>query len=196
MKPTYFATSAAFRRWLKRHYGSTQELLVGFYTKASGKPSITWPEAVDQLLCFGWIDGVRKSINTDSYNIRVTPRRPGSTWSAVNINRAGKLRKLGLMHPAGLKAYTNRDERRAKRYSFERARVQLDPELERKFRQNRRGWKFFQAQPPWYRKTSLWWVVSAKQGTTRQRRLSILIGDSARSRRIALLRRYAGRSQR
>ncbi|MGH7474911.1 MAG: YdeI/OmpD-associated family protein [Longimicrobiales bacterium] len=189
MKPTFFATPAAFRRWLMRHHDSAQELWVGFYKKGSGKPSITWPEAVDQALCFGWIDGVRKSLGEDSYVTRFTPRRPGSLWSAVNTNRAQALIVAGLMHEAGLKAFASRAEKRSKQYSFEREHVALSEEQEAQFRARPRAWTFFQAQPPGYRKTAMWWVIGAKRDATRQKRLATLIADSEAGRRIGLLRR-------
>src|SRR5688572_6440582 len=152
MRPTFFATPADFRRWLERNHDSVTELWVGFHKKGTGKPSITWPESVDQALCFGWIDGVRKSVDPDSYKIRFTPRRPGSIWSTVNTKRAKELSKLGLMNDAGLKAFAARDEKKTKQYSFERDNVAFDPPLEKRFRASRKAWKFFDSQPPGYRK--------------------------------------------
>lgn len=190
----YFATPAALRRWLERNHESARELWVGFYKKASGKPSITWPEAVDQLLCFGWIDGIRKSVDGMSYAIRVTPRRRGSLWSAVNTRRVQELIELGLMCPAGAKAFSERDEERAGRYSFERENVKLSAAQTKQFRASPGAWRFFQSQPPGYRKTATWWVVSAKQETTRRKRLTTLIADSASGRRIAPLRRAVNNS--
>jgi uncharacterized protein YdeI (YjbR/CyaY-like superfamily) len=187
--PKFFATPATFRKWLVGHHDTTRELWVGFYKKATGKPSITWPEAVDQLLCFGWIDGVRKSLDFQSYVIRTTPRKPGSIWSAVNTRRAEELLRLGLMDPAGVSAFSGRDRAKSKLYSFERGSVQLSPAQQKQFRADRPAWEFFQSQPPGYRKTATWWVVSAKQETTRQKRLSTLIADSEAGRRIAQLRR-------
>ncbi len=188
MNPKFFPTPVTFRRWLEQHHASRNELWVRFYKKATGKPSITWPEAVDQLLCFGWIDGVRKSLNEESYIIRVTPRRAGSIWSAVNVRRAKELQKLGLMHEAGLKAFSSRDAKKTNRYSFERAQVKLDPAQEKRFRANRKALAFFEQQPPGYRRTVLWWVMSAKQEDTREKRLSILIETSAAERRIDLMK--------
>jgi uncharacterized protein YdeI (YjbR/CyaY-like superfamily) len=187
--PRFFATPAAFRKWLAGHHDTTRELWVGFHKKATGKPSITWPEAVDQLLCFGWIDGVRKSLDSQSYIIRVTPRKPGSIWSAVNTRRAEELCRQGFMEPAGMSAFNGRDRAKSKLYSFERGRVQLSPAQQKRFRAKRPAWEFFQAQPLGYRKTAIWWVVSAKQETTRQNRLSTLIADSEGGLRIAQLRR-------
>jgi uncharacterized protein YdeI (YjbR/CyaY-like superfamily) len=188
MTPTFFPTAAAFRRWLHQHHKSERELWVGFYKRSTGKPSITWPEAVDQLLCFGWIDGVRKSLGEESYVIRVTPRKPGSIWSAVNVKRAEELVKLGLMHEAGSKAFAGRDANKTNRYSFERAQVKLDKALEKQFLASRKAWEFFQAQPPGYRKTILWWIMSGKQEATREKRLGVLIGNSEAGRRVDLMR--------
>jgi len=188
MDPTFFATPDAFRRWLSSHHDSAAELWVGYYKKGSDKPSITWPESVDQALCFGWIDGVRKSLGEDSYMIRFTPRRARSIWSAVNTKRAQELIELGLMQAAGLKAFSQRDEQKTRQYSFERDRVELGAALEKQFRARKRAWTFFQAQPPGYRKTATWWVMSAKQEATRVRRLATLIADSEAGRRIDSLR--------
>jgi uncharacterized protein YdeI (YjbR/CyaY-like superfamily) len=165
-------------------------LLVGFYKKASGKPSITWPESVDAALSFGWIDGIRKSIDETSYTIRFTPRKPGSTWSAVNIRRAQELIKLGLMHPAGLKAFQQRDERKSAIYSYEqRHSATFGDDFEKQFRANRSAWEFFQSQPPGYRQITTYWVMSATKEETRLRRLATLIDDSANARRIRALAR-------
>jgi uncharacterized protein YdeI (YjbR/CyaY-like superfamily) len=190
MEPTFFATPDAFRAWLEEHHASATELLVGFHKKRSGKPSITWPEAVDQALCFGWIDGVRRSIDDDSYSIRFTPRKPNSTWSAVNVARVEELTRQGLMRPAGLEAFARRSPERTTTYSYEqRAGAALDPEHERRFRADKAAWAFFQAQPPWYRRAATWWVVSAKREQTRERRLAQLIADSAAGRPIRPLTR-------
>lgn len=154
-KPQFFATPAAWHEWLERHHSSAQELWVGFYKRDSGHPSITWPESVDGALCFGWIDGVRKSINAASYMIRFTPRKSRSTWSAVNLKRATALSAEGLMHPAGLAAFAERDGDKSKIYSYEqRKTAKLPPDFERQFRKQPSAWKFFQAQPHWYRRTS------------------------------------------
>ena len=177
------------REWLRQNHASVDELWVGLYKRDSGRPSVTWPELVDQLLCFGWIDGVRKSIDAESYTIRVTPRRPDSTWSAVNLRRVPELIELGWMEPAGRAAYDARDESKASRYSFEQDRAALDEAYEREFRANAGAWEYFQAQPPWYRKTATWWVVSAKREATRRRRLETLIRDSTNGERLGPLRR-------
>ena len=173
--PTFFADAAAFRAWLERNHASAPELWVGFWKKGSGRPSITWPESVDQALCYGWIDGVRRSLGKDSYAIRFTPRKRQSTWSVVNIRRAEALVAAGLMRPAGLEAFTGRDPARTNRYSFEREQAALAPDEERALRANRKAWTYFQAQPPSYRRPVLHWIVSAKQEATRRKRLETLI---------------------
>jgi uncharacterized protein YdeI (YjbR/CyaY-like superfamily) len=165
-------------------------LLVGFYRRGSGKPSITWPELVDEALCVGWIDGVRKGIDDISYTIRLTPRKPRSTWSAVNIIRARELKRLGRMRQAGLDAFERRTDERSAIYSYEQRKVaRLDPEAARSFRANKKAWAFFQSQAPWYRQTAIWWVISAKREETRRKRLAELISDSERGRAIGPLRR-------
>lgn len=190
MKPTFFATPAAFRAWLDEHHARIPELLVGFYKKGSGKPSITWPESVDAALCFGWIDGVRKSIDDLSYTIRFTPRNPTSTWSAVNIKRVQELTKSGLMQPAGLQAFERRDEAKSAIYSYEqRHNATLPDAYEKRFRANELAWDFFQSQAPWYRRTATYWVMSAKKEETRLKRLDTLIRDSAQQRSIGPLQR-------
>ena len=190
MQPRFFSTPDDFRRWLTRHHASERELWVGFFRKGSGRPSITWPESVDEALCFGWIDGVRKSLDEQSYVIRFTPRRKGSFWSDVNTRRANELIRTGRMKPAGLLAFKARDPEKASRYSFEqRSTARLTAEAEARFRANTDAWRFFEAQPAGYRKTALWWVLSAKQESTRERRLNTLIADSAAGRRIGQLRR-------
>jgi len=162
MKPTFFESPAAFREWLEKNHDKASELLVGFYKRDSGRPSITWPESVDQALCFGWIDGVRRRIDDVSYSIRFTPRKRGSNWSAINIGRATELTKLGLMRPAG--TLSRADEKR--------------------FRSNKKAWKYFNDQPPSYSRVAIYWVMSAKKEETRARRLATLIDDSAHGRRL------------
>jgi len=185
VEPTFFATASEFRAWLEEHHREARELWVGFYKKGSGKPSITWPEAVDQALCFGWIDGVRKSIDDVAYANRFTPRRARSAWSAVNVKRVEELTKLGLMRPAGLEAFAQRTEDRSGTYSYEqRDAARLEPSYEREFRANEKAWEFFRAQPPWYRRAATWWVVSAKKEETRLRRLATLIDDSEHGRTV------------
>lgn len=183
MKPTFFPTPSAFRNWFEEHHETSKELWVRFYKKSSGKPSITWPESVDAALCFGWIDGVRKSIDENSYMIRFTPRKPESKWSAVNVRKVKELRKLGLMRPEGLKLFKQRKEKVG--YSYEqRESVQLDQAYQKQFRANKKAWDFFQQQPPWYQKVTVYWVMSAKQEETRARRLAKLIEGSAKGKRL------------
>ena len=188
MSPAYFATQADFRSWLARHHDSADELLVGFHKKGSGKPSITWPESVDQALCYGWIDGVRRSLGESGYTIRFTPRRVGSIWSAKNVSRARELIRLGMMAAPGLRTFNARDPRKTNRYSFEQKKATLGREFERRFRANARAWKYFQSRPPSYRKPATWWVISAKKEETRVKRLGILIKDSAAGRVIGPLK--------
>lgn len=189
MEATFFKTPAEFRKWLERNHDRVQELWVGYYKKGSGKPSITWPESVDQALCFGWIDGIRKSIDETSYRIRFTPRKPRSTWSAVNINRVQELIKADLMQPSGLKAFEGRKEARSAIYAYEQRAQKLEGEYEKRLKANKKAWKFFQSQPPWYQMTVTWWIVSAKKEETRLKRLDQLIADSAQGRTIRQLTR-------
>ena len=190
-RPAFFASPELWREWLERNHDRLQEFWVGFYKRDSGKPSITWPQAVDGALCFGWIDGLRKSLDATRYMIRFTPRRPRSVWSAVNIRRVAELIRLGLMHPAGHRAFDRRESERSEIYAYEQRRkhAQLTPAYQKQFRANRTAWKFFQAQPPWYRRTSSWWVISAKKEETRQKRLATLIDCSAQRRSLHLLAR-------
>ena len=189
-KPKFFATPAAWRSWLEKNHAKQTELWVGFHKRKSGMPSITWPESVDGALCFGWIDGVRKSLGEDSYTIRFTARRPRSVWSAINIKRVGELAALKLMQPAGIEAFKSRADERSAIYAYEQRKgARLTPELEKRFRANKRAWKFFEAQPPWYRRTSSWWVVSAKKEETRLKRLTQLMEDSAQGKTIRQLTR-------
>ena len=189
MKPTFFKTPSDFRKWLAKHHESSKELLVGFYKKDSGRPSITWPASVDEALCFGWIDGIRRRIDDVSYTIRFTPRRPTSIWSAVNIKRANELIDQGLMKPAGLKAFQARKENKSGIYSYEQRTEKLPEPYESQFKKNKTAWTFFQAQPPWYRKTVAWWIVSAKKEETRLKRLATLIEESANGRTMRELNR-------
>lgn len=192
MKPTFFATPGEFRRWLENHHEEARELLLGLYKKSSGRPTIGWPEAVDQALCYGWIDGVRKSLDASRYTIRFTPRTRDSVWSAVNIRRAAELARMGLMQPAGWAALGRRREEKSQIYSYEqRKTAELSGVYREKFRARKRAWRFFQAQPPGYRRTASYWVLSAKKTGTRKRRLERLIDDSAHGRRTTELRRRA-----
>jgi uncharacterized protein YdeI (YjbR/CyaY-like superfamily) len=190
MAPRFFATPAAFRTWLERHHADEDEVLVGFYKTGSGRKSITWPESVDEALCFGWIDGVRRGIDEESYSIRFTPRRKRSIWSAVNIKRAGELIELGRMMPAGLAAFEARTDDRSAVYSHEQRRAaKLEPEQEQRFRAQTAAWEWFQAQAPSYRRAALHWVTSAKRPETRERRLAALIEDSGAGRTVKPLTR-------
>ena len=185
MKPTFFAAPADFRRWLERNHDKADELLVGFWKKGSGKPSMTWPESVDEALSFGWIDGVRRRIDDESYSIRFTPRRRGSIWSAVNIRRATELQKLGRMAPAGRRAFEARDEKKSAVYSYENRPRELAPEYEKRFRANKQAWEYWSAQPPGYRRQVTYWVMEAKKEETRERRFAQLVDDCAHGRRLA-----------
>jgi len=189
MKPRFFPTPAQFRQWLERNYERETELLVGFHKKSSGKKSITYNEALDEALSFGWIDGVRKNLDETSYTIRFTPRKPRSIWSNVNVNHVERLIKEGRMHAAGLDAYERRDPKRTGIYAFENRPREFAPEYEKKFRANRTAWKFFEQQPPGYKRTIIFWVMSAKQEETRMRRLERLISDSEKGVRVGLLAR-------
>jgi len=175
LKVSFFKTPSDLRKWFEKHHAKEQELLVGFYKKDSGKPSITWPQSVDEALCFGWIDGIRRSVDEVSYTIRFTPRRARSTWSAVNIKRAGELTKQGLMMPAGLKAFAAREENRSGIYSYEQRSPELPDPYRRLLKKNKAAWNFFESQTPSYRKTANWWVLSAKKEETRLKRLNKLI---------------------
>ena len=189
-QPRFFTTPAKLRAWLERHHAAASELWVGFHKRDSGKTSITWPESVDEALCFGWIDGIRKRIDDDRYTIRFTPRKPRSVWSKVNVGRVEELSRLGLMRPAGMAAFAARDEARSGIYSFEQSEApRLSPEQEAAFRADPAAWAWWEAAAPSYRRAATWWVVSAKREETRARRLATLIADSAAGRRIGPLTR-------
>jgi uncharacterized protein YdeI (YjbR/CyaY-like superfamily) len=181
--PTFFPTEADFRRWLAANHTTAPELLVGFWKKGSGRASIDWPQARDQALCFGWIDGIRKSLGEDAYTIRFTPRRKGSIWSKVNVERFDALKAAGLMTPAGEAAY-ERDKHRSGLYSYEKPFASLTAEEERLFRKDKAAWADWQNRPPGYRKTVLGWIAGAKKPETRAKRLSELITVSAEGRRL------------
>jgi uncharacterized protein YdeI (YjbR/CyaY-like superfamily) len=184
MKPRFFATPEKFRAWLDKHHATERELLVGFYKRDSGRPSITWPESVDEALSYGWIDGVRRTIDEESYTIRFTPRSVKSKWSSVNIKRVAELTKLGRMKPAGLNVFEARHASQQDGYSYERKEAQLDAAMEKKFRANKAAWTFWEAQPPFYVRTLSWWVISAKREETREKRLAQLIEASAQGKRL------------
>src|SRR5689334_22602145 len=181
--PVFFPAEADFREWLKAHHGSAPELLVGFWKKASGKPSIDWPQARDQALCFGWIDGLRKSRGDDSYTIRFTPRRKGSIWSKVNVERFEALKVAGLMRAAGEAAY-ERDKHRSGIYSYEKPLAQLTSDEEALFRANKDAWADWEKRPAGYRRSALGWITGAKRTETRAKRLNELIGVSGKGRRL------------
>ena len=177
--PTFFAKQSDFRKWLQKNHTKETELLVGFYKVGSGKSSMTWSQSVDEALCFGWIDGVRKSINKDSYQIRFTQRKSTSIWSAINIKKIEELTKQGLMQPAGLTSFEKRTESKSKIYSYEKDEVELTLNFKKQFKENKKAWDYFQSLAPSYRKVSAHWVMSAKQEMTQIKRLNLLISDSA-----------------
>jgi uncharacterized protein YdeI (YjbR/CyaY-like superfamily) len=186
----YFESPAAWRAWLEEHHAEAVEAWVGYHRRATGRPSLTWPESVEQALCFGWIDGIRKRVDDERYTIRFTPRKPRSVWSRVNVEKVAELTDLGLMRPAGLAAFAARDERRSGIYSFEqREDARLTAEQEATFRADAAAWAWFEAQAPSYRRAVIWWVVSAKQEATRARRLAQLIEDAGQRRRIGPMTR-------
>lgn len=175
---TFFKTQDDFRKWLESHHEKETELIVGFYKVDSGKPSMNWSQSVDQALCFGWIDGVRRSIDQESYCIRFTPRRKNSNWSAINIKKIEDLTKAGLMRPAGIKAFALREENTSGIYSYENDTTFLDSKYEIQFRENKKAWDFFMKKAPSYRKAIMRWIMSAKQEKTRQSRLEKTIKES------------------
>jgi len=186
--PTFFATPKAFRQWLERHADSAPELLVGFHKVGSGRPSMGWSESVDEALCFGWIDGIRRRIDEHTYSIRFTPRKPSSIWSAVNIAKVEQLQAAGRMTPAGLAAFAHRKAHKSAIYSHEQAAVvELPASLQRAFQRNKAAWRFFQeSTPPSYRKSMLHWVASAKRDATREARFAELVAACAAGERIEL----------
>ena len=188
MQPKFFTSPEQFRQWLERNHDRAAELLVGFHKKSSEKRSITYAEALDEALCFGWIDGVRKSFNETSYTIRFTPRKPRSIWSNVNVRHVERLKKEGRMQPAGLEAYERRDAKRTGIYSFENRPRELSPEYEKTFRQNKAAWKFFQEQPAGYKRLMVFRTMSAKKEETRLRRLQQLIESSEKGERMGILK--------
>jgi uncharacterized protein YdeI (YjbR/CyaY-like superfamily) len=184
LKPKFFRTPANFGTWLEKNHATATELWVGFYTKDSGRPSITWPESVDQALCFGWIDGIRKRVDEISYQIRFTPRRRGSIWSAINIKRAKELVRQKQMRPAGLRAFAARIENKSGIYSYEQRSTELSQPYANLLKKNKAAWNFFENQPPSYRKMIGWWIISAKKEETRMARLAKLISESAKGKRL------------
>jgi uncharacterized protein YdeI (YjbR/CyaY-like superfamily) len=187
-EPIYFGSPEEFRACLEEHHESENEVWVGYWKKATGKPSLTWTLAVDEALCFGWIDGVVRGIDDQSHIQRFTPRKPASNWSAINIAKVEKLRAAGRMRPTGEAAFARRRDDKSAVYSYEQYRnPELEPEQEARFKANAAAWEFFMSQPPSYRRPATWWVVSAKKPETRERRLATLIEDSAAGRRLKQL---------
>ncbi|MEY4927959.1 MAG: hypothetical protein RI894_2395 [Bacteroidota bacterium] len=184
---TFFATPAEFRAWLHENHATATELIVGFYKKDTQRPSMTWPESVDEALCYGWIDGVRRSIDAASYCIRFTPRKAKSIWSAVNIAKVETLIAQELMQPAGLASYEKRSASNSKIYAYEQESIELSAEFEALFKTNEAAWAFFIQQTPSYQKTAIWQIMSAKQAATQWRKLETLIQDSAEGRKIKSL---------
>jgi uncharacterized protein YdeI (YjbR/CyaY-like superfamily) len=187
MEPKFFTSPEKFRQWLEKNHDRANELLLGFHKKDSGKKSVTYPQALDEALCFGWIDGVRKSLDETSYTIRFTPRKARSIWSNVNVAHVERLKKEGRMAEPGLKAYALRDPKRTGIYAFENEPREFSPEFEKKFRTNKRAWKFFQSEPPSIRKVCISWVMTAKKEETRLRRLDQLISRAAQGIRSGVL---------
>lgn len=187
MNIKFFKSAAECRLWLERNHDQVTEQWFGFYKKNSGKRGITYQEALDEALCFGWIDGLKKSVDESSYTYRFTPRKAKSIWSQVNTKRAGELRKLGRMKPAGLKALAARDPERSGIYSFENRPRKLSASCEKEFKAHQEAWGFFQAQPPGYKRTAIFYVMSAKQEATRLRRLAVLISASEQKTRLGMV---------
>jgi uncharacterized protein YdeI (YjbR/CyaY-like superfamily) len=194
MRPKFFETAEDLRAWFEEHHETAAELWVGLYKKSSGRPSIAWPEVVDEALCFGWIDGIRKSIDSERYMNRLTPRKPKSHWSAVNVRRFGQLKRQGRVRPAGQRAFDLRRKDETGVSYEQRHQITLDPAFERRFRAKKRAWSWFQAQAPSYRTMAVYWVMSAKREEARVRRLERLIEDSAKGQRVPPLAPRKGRS--
>jgi uncharacterized protein YdeI (YjbR/CyaY-like superfamily) len=188
MIPKFFKTSKELRNWFEKNHDKEKELWVGYYKKDSGLESITWSESVDQALCFGWIDGIRKSIDDISYTNRFTPRKSGSNWSAINIKKVKALKKLGLMTPPGIEAFKKLDKKKAAVYSFEQKEIVLDAGLEKIFKSNKKAWNNFLSMAPSYQRISKHWIMSAKQEVTRLKRLNVLIEDSLNNIKIKPMR--------
>lgn len=184
MKPHFFATPEDFRQWLKEHHQTEKELLVGFYKKETGKPTITWPESVDQALCFGWIDGIRRSYDAESYTIRFTPRKPGSTWSAINIAKMEDLLAKGLVAPAGVAAFEKRQEHNSRIYAYEQDEVSLREDFLALFKADKEAWAFFSSRGAYYKKRAIHHIMSAKQEKTRQARFEKVVNASSKGKEI------------
>lgn len=177
-KPTFFATQHLFREWLDANHANQTELIVGYYKVKSGYPSMTWSESVDHALCYGWIDGVRKSIDEHAYQIRFTPRKQNSVWSPVNLKKIKQLTEKGLMQKAGIEIFNNRPEPKPMDYGFRRNDLELPTEFVTEFKKNIKAWSYFESLAPSYKKHSIYWVVSAVQEKTKLKRLNELIASS------------------
>jgi uncharacterized protein YdeI (YjbR/CyaY-like superfamily) len=184
MTPTFFKNQDEFRKWLEKNHDKETELIVGFYKVDSGRHNMSWSQSVDQALCFGWIDGIRRSIDKESYCIRFTPRRPGSIWSAVNIKKFNELTKKGLMNEAGTTLFVNRKVSETTLYSFENEKRTLPENFEDEFKSDKQAWEFFSKQAPSYKKTAIFYIMSAKQEETRVRRLRKTITESGKGNKI------------
>jgi len=180
----FFTTIFEFREWLEANHATERELQVGFYKKNSGRFNFSWSEAVDAAICYGWIDGVRNAVDEISYTVRFTPRKPKSIWSAVNIKKVEELSRLGLMRPAGIAAFERRDEKKSAIYAYEQKNAALGEDYEARFRANAKAWEFFETQAAYYRRTAIWWVISAKQEETRLKRLDKLISKSEAGEKV------------
>lgn len=189
MEATFFKNPSELRKWLEKNHLSEQELILGLYKKGTGKENITWSQAVDEALCFGWIDGISRRIDAERWQIRLTPRKPNSIWSNVNINKIKVLAENGLMHPKGIEAFDKRKEEKSGIYAFETEEKKLTAAFEAQFKANKKAWDFFHSQPPGYKKTALHYVMTAKQEATRQKRIDNLIADSEAGLRLKQLSR-------
>ena len=188
-KAIFFKTQKDLRKWFEKNHLSKGELILGYYKKATKKPSVDWSESVDEAICFGWIDGIRRKIDEESYSIRFTPRNPKSHWSAVNLEKVKRLTKEGLMYPAGVEAFKKMDPKNSKQFAYEQKNITLDKNYEAQIKANKKAWAFFEKLAPSYRKVTIYWVMSAKQEATRQRRLKVLIESSEAGLKIPSLRK-------
>lgn len=187
MKPIFFKNQSELRKWFEKNHLSEQELILGYYKKGTRKETVSWSESVDQALCFGWIDSVRKSIDAESYQIRFTPRKSNSIWSNVNINKIKYLTEKELMHSTGIEAFNKRKEHKSGIYAFENKEQQLNETFEKHFKANKKAWDFFNKQPPGYKKLALHYVMTAKMETTRKKRFHDLVSDSEAGLRMKQL---------
>jgi uncharacterized protein YdeI (YjbR/CyaY-like superfamily) len=189
VKVSTFQSPQAFRRWLEKHHGTSKELTVRCYKAQAKRKGLTYRQALDEALCFGWIDGVRRALDEESFSTRFTPRRPGSKWSAINVRRGAELESSGRMHASGLNAFAARPREHSRHYSYESRCTELDRSSLARLKANKRAWNFFHAQPPWYQRTSSFWVMDAKRAATREKRLKELIARSAEGEPIKPLDR-------